>query len=120
MIEASRATIYTVGVYEPEDRDKNPDILRKIASVSGGEFFEPAKLDDVLPMFSKIAKDIRSSYTIGYLPNETTDNKPIRTVKVTATKNGRRLTVHTRTKYTITPLSEMSARIETKHAGAVH
>jgi VWFA-related protein len=120
MIEASRATIYTVGLYEEGDRDKNPAIMKKIAAVSGGEFFEPDKLEDVLPVFNKIAQDIRNSYTIGYIPDELNDHHVIRSVRIIAQHDNRHLTVHTRTKYAITSLSEMSARINLRHEEARH
>lgn len=115
MIEASRATIYTVGLYEQGDLDMNPTVLRKIAAVSGGEFFEPTDLKAILPTFHKIAQDIRNSYTIGYVPNETTDHRVIRTVKVAVKNGNRRLYAHTRTRYVTTPFSEMSARINMRH-----
>ncbi len=109
LIEASRATIYTVGLYSSEDHDLNPGVLRKMSAVSGGEFFEPEKMDEVIPVFNKISKDIRNCYTIGYVPNETTDKRTVRSVKVVARQNGRKLIVHTRTTYTTTPLSELLA-----------
>jgi VWFA-related protein len=115
MIEASRTTIYTVGLYEPGDRDANPTVMRKIAAVSGGEFFEPAELSDVLPVFDKISQDIRNCYTIGYVPDEITDHHVVRSVKVTAEEDAHRLTVHTRTTYITTPLSELLAQQNAKH-----
>jgi Ca-activated chloride channel family protein len=114
MIEASRASIYTVGLYDSQDQDANPSVMRKIAAVSGGEFFEPAKLDDVLPVFDKIAKDIRNTYTIGYVPDET-DKRVLRSVKVLAQEDKRRLIVHTRTSYITTPLSQLMAHEDGKH-----
>lgn len=110
MIEASRASIYTVGIYDPDDPTLNPGVLRKIAAVSGGEFFEPQKLDDVLPIFDKISQDIRNTYTIGYVPCDDSDRRVLRTVKVTAQEDGQRLTVHTRTSYITTPLSDLLAQ----------
>lgn len=118
MIEASRATIYTVGLYEEGDRDANPNILRRIAAVSGGEFFEPAELKDVLPIFNKISQDIRNCYTIGYVPDETTDHRVVRSVKVLAEEDARRLIVHTRTTYITTPLSDLMAKQDAKHSPA--
>lgn len=109
LVESSRATIYTVGLYDPSDHDLNPGVLRKLASVSGGEFFEPETLDQVIPVFNKISKDIRNSYTMGYVPDETNDKKTVRSVKVIATENGRKLNVHTRTTYINTPLSQLTA-----------
>jgi VWFA-related protein len=116
MIEASRATIYTVGLYDPEDTHLNPGVLRKIAAISGGEFFEPAKLDDMLPVFDKIAKDIRNTYTIGYVPNEDTDHHVLRSLRVLAQQGSRRLVVHTRTSYVTTPLSELLAQRDKRHS----
>ncbi len=110
LIEASRATIYTVGLYDPDDHDLNPNVLRKMAAISGGEFFEPEKLDDVIPTFNKISKDIRNCYTIGYVPDEINDKRMVRTVKLTASENSRKLLVHTRTTYITTPLSELLAQ----------
>lgn len=110
LIEASRATIYTVGLYDPEDQDLNPGVLRSIARVSGGEFFEPAALSDIIPVFDKISKDIRSRYTIGYIPDETNDKRMVRSVKVTAEREGRKFAVKSRTSYTIVPLSQLVAQ----------
>lgn len=116
MIEASRATIYTVGIYDADDPDANPSVMRKIAQVSGGEFFEPAKLEDVLPVFNKISQDIRNCYTIGYVPDEVTDHHVVRSVKVSAEEDNRRLIVHTRTTYITTPLSQLLAQEDQKHS----
>ncbi len=110
LVEASRATVYTIGLYDPEDRDLNPGVLRRIASVSGGQFFAPATLDDVIPVFHKISKDIRSRYTIGYVPDEVSDQHPVRSVKVIAERDRRKMLVRTRTTVTITPFSPLFAR----------
>lgn len=110
LVEASRATIYTVGLYDPDDHDANPTVMRKLASVSGGEFYQPAQLNDVIPTLAKIAREIRNSYTIGYAPDETNDRRSIRTVKVTAHENNRKLIVRARTTYSITPLSGLMAQ----------
>ncbi|MBV9083842.1 MAG: VWA domain-containing protein [Acidobacteriaceae bacterium] len=111
MIEASRATIYTVGLLDPFDRDNNPRLLKKLASITGGEFFAPATLNDILPAFEKISKDIRNRYTIGFAPDEASNKHPVRHVKVTAEdERGRKLRVSTRSTYRVTPLSELVAR----------
>ena len=107
MIEASRASIYTVGIYDPDDPTLNPSVLRRIANVSGGEFFEPHKLEDVLPIFDKISRDIRTTYTIGYVPKETTNRRQLRSLKVNAREDGQKLTVRTRMSYITTPLAQV-------------
>ena len=104
LLMASRATIYTIGLFDREDREEwNPGALRKIANLSGGEYFQPETLDQVVPVFKKISKDIRNRYTIGYVPDEANDKRTIRQVKVIAEENGRKLAVRTRTSYSMLP-----------------
>lgn len=104
-IESSRATIYAVGLADPDNKDLNPAVLRKFAAVSGGEYFQPKTLNDVLPVFEQISKDIRSRYTIGFIPQERAipggEKGNVRAVKVSASRDGRHLTVRARTSYRI-------------------
>lgn len=106
LVVASRATIYTVGLFDPVNRDLNPGVLRKLANVSGGEYFEPKALDQMIPTLEKISKDIRNRYTVGYTPDETNDRRMVRSIEVTAERQGRKLSVKTRTAYSIRPRSE--------------
>lgn len=111
LIEASRATIYTIGLFDPEDNESNPGVLRKLAKVSGGEFFEPSTLAEIAPVFHRISVDIRSRYSIGYVPEDIGSKRVLRSIRVTATaKDHRRLIVRTRTAYSTTPLSELASR----------
>jgi Ca-activated chloride channel homolog len=62
------AVIYTVTIrdqYETEDR---PDVLRRLASVTGGEAFFLRNVSDISRTFQRIARDIRNGYMIGYVP----------------------------------------------------
>jgi VWFA-related protein len=100
LIERSNATVYTVGIYEPEDEDRNPAVLRRIASISGGECFLLKRVDEIVPTLRSIATDIRHRYTIGYIPDRGADKNPLRKIRVTASaQNHGRLTVKTRTSY---------------------
>jgi Ca-activated chloride channel homolog len=60
--------IYTICLTDPNDREAKPQILRELAKITGGESFSPKSNDDITPALERIAKDIRSSYTIGYAP----------------------------------------------------
>jgi VWFA-related protein len=60
--------IYTIGLHDPDDRDAKPGLLRELAEVTGGEAFFPRNNESVTPVLERIARDIRSSYTIGYAP----------------------------------------------------
>lgn len=99
LIQRSRASIYTIGLSDPEDRDLRPAILKKFAAISGGEYFEPAKLDDVMSVMGQISKDIRSRYSIGFAPPPDAAGKTVHNIKVVATDEGHKLQVHTRTTY---------------------
>jgi hypothetical protein len=89
-------------------------VLRRFAGVSGGEYFEP-DLTEVVGAFNKISKDLRNRYTLAYVPDETNDRRAVRTVKVTAQQDGRKLLVRTRSSYTITPFSQLVAQHSAKH-----
>ncbi len=99
LAQASPATIYTVGLYDEFDKDKNPGFLRKLASVTGGEFYEPQKLDQLVDICVKIAKDIRNRYTIGYMP-EQDHEVPLHKIRAVASAPDKgKLLVRTRTQY---------------------
>ena len=100
LIEESAATVYTVGIFDPDDPDRNPGVLKHIASVSGGECFLPGEVEPILPICQKIAKDIRNRYTIGYLPVRTSDKAAVRKIRVVASSpEYKKLIVRTRTAY---------------------
>lgn len=112
LMRASQVTVYTVGLFGEEDPDRNPGVLRKMSHLSGGEYFNPPLLSDVIPVFHKIAKDIRNRYTIVYAPDPKLDpvKYPLRSIKVTAAAPGyKKLIVRTRTSYSFQPRSRLPA-----------
>jgi VWFA-related protein len=102
-IELSRATIYTIGLIDPDNNDLKPGILRRFAAISGGDYFEPRKLEDVPPVFARISQDIRHRYTVGFVPEEEHDRRILRTVKVMAERAGERLFCKSRSTYRLPP-----------------
>ncbi|HLJ51357.1 MAG TPA: VWA domain-containing protein [Bryobacteraceae bacterium] len=99
-VEKSLATIYTVGVFDEDDPDRNPGVLRDLARVSGGVAYFPQKLEEVVPICKGIAKDIRNRYTIGYVPAGGSGKSQLRHIKLTvsAPDHGK-LIARTRTSY---------------------
>jgi VWFA-related protein len=98
----SVATIYTIGLYDEDDPEKNEAVLKKLANVSGGVFYHPEKLPEIVPICQQIAKDIRTRYTIGYVPSA--EGKAERHIKVVASSPEHpKLLVRTRTNYVFTP-----------------
>jgi len=99
----SLVTIYTVGIFDEDDPEANPAVLKQLAQVSGGAAYFPKKLDEIIPICRLIAKDVRTRYTIGYIP-ELNNGKPERQIKVEAkSATGQKLIVRTRTRYLFTP-----------------
>jgi VWFA-related protein len=98
--QRSNATIYTIGIYDDSDADRNPRVLRKIAQLSGGRAYFPDSLNDLGQVWRDIAGGIRSQYTIGYFSSNLNRDGMFRKVKITASRNGGRgLRVTTRDGY---------------------
>jgi VWFA-related protein len=90
--------VYTVAIYDGYDRDANPQVLRDLAAATGGEACFPKRLADVGPALERIARDIRSSYTIGYAP-PAGGTAAARSIRVDVRPQGRKLTVRARSAY---------------------
>ncbi len=101
MVNQSNAVIYTLGVYDDTDEDRNPRVLTQLSRASGGEAFFPQTLNEILPICEQIAHDIRSQYTITFEPTNRKEDGAYRAieVKARASSGGRRLTVITRAGY---------------------
>ena len=95
----SNAVIYTIGVFDEDDPDRNPGVLKRLARSTGGEAFFPGKLSEVAPICERIARDIRHQYTIGYVPTNLTRTGVYRSIRVVAREKGHQLSVRTRTGY---------------------
>lgn len=92
------AVIYAVTLFEPDDHDARPQVLKKLARETGGTAFTPKRTDDVMGSFTQIARELRSSYTIGFSPSDM--HGGFRTVRVVADAGDhRQLTVRTRAGY---------------------
>ena len=100
LAEQSSAVIYTLGVFDEEDPDRNPAVLKRLALATGGEAFFPSQLSEVVAICGRIARDIRHQYTIGYVPSNLTRDGAYRAIRVRARANGHdRLSVRTRAGY---------------------
>jgi VWFA-related protein len=94
------AIIYTIGIFDEQDPDRNPGVLKRLAKDTGGEAFLPESLKDVAPICEQIARDIRNQYTIAYVPTNRKRDGTYRVIQVRASAPGRgRLSVRTRAGY---------------------
>jgi len=64
----SDVTIYTIGLFDEGSRDTNPAVLKRLADATGGWRFLPRSPGYLLKACEQIAREIRTSYTLGYVP----------------------------------------------------
>jgi VWFA-related protein len=96
----SSAVIYTIGVSDGDDPDRNPGVLNRLARATGGEAFLPDQLDEIVAICERIARDIRHQYTFGYVPSNPARDGSYRAIRVLARTDGQgKLSVRTRTGY---------------------
>jgi hypothetical protein len=98
--QASNAVIYTVALVDPLEGDANPKLLKRIARASGGKAFAPRDIREITEVLRHIARDIRQTYTIGYVSTNSARDGAFRLVRVIVdAPNRRRLVVRTRAGY---------------------
>jgi VWFA-related protein len=96
----SNAVIYTVGLFDEQDPDRNRRVLIRLARATGGETFFPDQLDEVVAISERIARDIRHQYTIGYAPSNPARDGSYRAIRMVARSTGQgKLSVRTRSGY---------------------
>ena len=102
--ERSDAMIYTIGLFDEYDKDRNPGVLKRIARATGGEAFFPAESGAVVKICQGIAQDIRNQYTIGYTPANQKLDGGYRQIRVSVVgHHGGKLFVRTRDGYIASP-----------------
>jgi len=98
----SSAIIYAIGIYDDQDPDQKPDVLRRFANQTGGEAFFPESSRDIPSICEGIAHDIRNQYTLTYVPMIASQDGRYRAIQVKASTRGRgRLSVRTRAGYSV-------------------
>jgi VWFA-related protein len=113
LVNQSNALIYTVGIFDENDEDRNPRILKQLSRASGGEEFFPKNLQEILPICEQIAHDIRNQYTITFAPTNKKQDGAYRKIEVKAhdLASGGRLSVSTRAGYSATSDFRSSGKV---------
>jgi VWFA-related protein len=99
MAGQSSAEVYTIGIFDEQDPDQNPGVLRHLAQATGGEAYFPEQLDEVVQICERIARDIRNQYTIGYFPTSRAQPGVYRAIRVVANGTAGKLFVRARSGY---------------------
>jgi VWFA-related protein len=100
MARLSGAIIYAIGLFDEQDGDQNPNVLKRFAKETGGEAFFPESTKELALICEGIARDIRNQYTLAYVPIITKQDGGYRVIDVKASipRHGR-LSVRTRAGY---------------------
>jgi VWFA-related protein len=106
----SDVVIYAIGIYDKDDHDANPKLLRRLAEVTGGEAFFPRENAEATPVLERIARDVRASYTIGFTPAATRGREPHKLRVEVRPDDHRKLTVRARSAYIGNPVEAQRVR----------
>ncbi|HEX5109219.1 MAG TPA: VWA domain-containing protein [Vicinamibacterales bacterium] len=93
------AVVYSVTLFDPDNRDERPQVLKALTRETGGRVFTAKRLEELTRSVAEIAQEIRSGYTVGFVPPETSESgfRPIRVVVDAGT--GTQFTARTRAGY---------------------
>lgn len=96
MARKSDTVIYTIGMNDQYDDDADPDVLKELARSTGAEAYFPDDTSELTSLLERIARDIRSGYTIGYAPAKPSEGFHAVRVEVASDRD---LTVRARSGY---------------------
>jgi Ca-activated chloride channel homolog len=114
---ASNAQIHALGVFSENYSDEHPEVLSRLAKMTGGKAYFPASAREIPGICQQIAQDLRHQYTIGYHPSNRDSGSKYHAIRVTARNaEDRRLRVRTRAGYLMSSVGPQAALITDRHA----
>jgi Ca-activated chloride channel family protein len=97
MCQRAETTIFTISTNTSPTRERGDDVLKKMASATGGAAFYPQRLEDISNEFHRVGEELRSQYSLAYKPADFRADGSFRTIYLTALRGGYQ--VHARTGY---------------------
>ena len=97
MCQRAETTIFTISTNTSPTRERGDDVLKKMASATGGAAFYPQRLEDIANEFHHVGEELRSQYSLAYKPADFRADGSFRTIYLTALRGGYQ--VHARTGY---------------------
>lgn len=88
------------GLFKKSPKEKAAGLLNKLAEETGGKSFYPRELSEVHAIAEQISTDLRTQYSIGYYPSNSSRDGTFRAVKVQVNSGNRRLIARSRNGYT--------------------
>jgi len=68
MCQRAETIVYTISTNTGPSRDKGDDVLLRISDATGGRAFFPSRMEDVSESFINIEAELRSQYSLVYVP----------------------------------------------------
>jgi VWFA-related protein len=68
MCQRAETIVYTISTNTGPSRDKGDDVLTRISEATGGRTFFPQRMEDVASGFLNIEAELRSQYSLVYVP----------------------------------------------------
>ncbi|WP_263380935.1 VWA domain-containing protein [Granulicella paludicola] len=80
MCQRAETIVYTISTNTGPSKDKGDDVLLQIASATGGQAFFPTRMEDVAIGFHNIEVELRSQYSLVYIPANFKQDGSFRTI----------------------------------------
>ena len=84
MCQRAETIVYTISTNVGPSRDKGDDVLQQIADATGGQAFYPRRIEDVALGFRNIEEELRSQYSLIYVPADFKHDGAFRTIYLQA------------------------------------
>ena len=97
MCQRAETIIYTISTNVGPSKDKGDDVLQQIADATGGRAFFPTRMEDMATGFANIEQELRSQYSLEYVPAEFKQDGSFRTIYLVSLDQ--RFQVHARKGY---------------------
>jgi VWFA-related protein len=80
MCQRAETIVYTISTNTGPSKDKGDDVLQQIADATGGQAFFPTRMEDVAIGFHNIEIELRSQYSLVYIPADFKQDGSFRTI----------------------------------------
>jgi len=80
MCQRAETIVYTISTNTGPSRDKGDDVLLRISDATGGRAFFPKRMEDVSEGFLNIEAELRSQYSLVYVPADFKQDGSFRTI----------------------------------------
>ncbi len=84
MCQRAETIVYAISTNTGPSKDKGDDVLRDIADATGGQVFFPSRIEDVSVGFRNIEEELRSQYSLVYVPADFKQDGSFRTIYLQA------------------------------------